>query len=101
MVSSVKPEDQFTNWKSEMESDIMVSLASLAGERMFFEGDNSSGVSGDLEHATGTASNMEARWGMGEIVATIITPDWHTQQMGKSGDDLAVNKGRIAERVEG
>ena len=65
MVSSVKPEDQFTSWKSEMESDIMVSLASLAGERMFFEGDNSSGVSGDLEHATSTASNMEARWGMG------------------------------------
>ena len=101
MVSSVKPEDQFTSWKSEMESDIMVSLASLAGERMFFEGDNSSGVSGDLEHATSTASNMEARWGMGQNVAMIITPDWHTQQMGKSGEDLAVNRGRIAERVEG
>ena len=26
----------------------MVCLASLAGERMFFDGDNSSGVSGDL-----------------------------------------------------
>ena len=101
MVSSVKPEDQFTSWKSEMESDIMVSLASLAGERMFFEGDNSSGVAGDLEHATSTASNMEARWGMGQNVAMIITPDWHTQQMGKSGEDLAVNRGRIAERVEG
>ncbi len=101
MVSSVKPEDQFTSWKSEMESDIMVSLASLAGERMFFEGDNSSGVAGDLEHATSTASNMEARWGMGQNVAMIITPDWHTQQMGKSGEDLAVNRGHIAERVEG
>ncbi len=101
MVSSVKPEDQFTSWKSEMESDIMVSLASLAGERMFFEGDNSSGVSGDLEHATSTASNMESRWGMGQNVAMIITPDWHTQQMGKQGEDLAVNRGHIAERVEG
>jgi ATP-dependent Zn protease len=101
MVSSVKPEDQFTNWKSELEADIMVSLASLAGERMFFEGDNSSGVSGDLEHATSTASNMEARWGMGQNVATILTPDWHSQQMGKQGEDLAVNKGRISERVEG
>ena len=42
-----------------------MSLASLAGERMFFEGDNSSGVSGDLESATSTATNMEARLGHG------------------------------------
>src|SRR5262249_39931583 len=39
MVSSIKPEDQFTGWRSEHEADIMVSLASLAGERMFFDGD--------------------------------------------------------------
>ena len=45
MVSSIPPEDQFTQWRSEYEADIMVSLASLAGERMFFDGDNSSGVS--------------------------------------------------------
>lgn len=31
MVASIKPEDQFTRWKSEYEADIMVSLASLAG----------------------------------------------------------------------
>ena len=49
MVASIPPEDQFTQWRSEYEADVMVSLASLAGERMFFEGDNSSGVSGDLD----------------------------------------------------
>jgi hypothetical protein len=48
----------------------MVSLASLAGERMFFEGDNSSGVSGDLESATRVATMMEGFWGMGETVAS-------------------------------
>ena len=52
MVASIPPEDQFTRWRSDYEADIMVSLASLAGERMFFDGDNSSGVSGDLETAT-------------------------------------------------
>ncbi|GAB1822470.1 AAA family ATPase [Herbidospora sp. RD11066] len=65
MVSSIKPEDQFTRWKSEYESDIMVSLASLAGERMFFGEDNSSGVSGDLESATYFTALMETRYGMG------------------------------------
>jgi ATP-dependent Zn protease len=70
MVSSIKPEDQFTIWRSEFEADIMVSVASLAGERLFFHGDNSSGVSGDLEAATVIASLMEAHWGMGSTISS-------------------------------
>jgi ATP-dependent Zn protease len=71
MVASIKPEDQFTRWKSEYEADIMVSLASLAGERMFFGQDNSSGVSGDLQSATMLTGLMEAHWGMGIGVASL------------------------------
>lgn len=70
MVASIPPDDQFTHWKSEYEGDILVSLASLAGERMFFEGDNSSGVSGDLESATTIAGLMEGYWGMGSTVSS-------------------------------
>lgn len=70
MVSSVKPEDQFTRWRSEYEADIKVSLASLAGEREFFGGDSSSGVSGDLNSATTLATMMEGYWGMGSTVAS-------------------------------
>ena len=73
MVASIPPEDQFTRWRSEFESDILVSLASLAGERMFFEGDSSSGVSGDLESATAVASFMEGYWGMGSTVSSYST----------------------------
>ncbi|WP_084960477.1 AAA family ATPase [Thermoactinospora rubra] len=71
MVASIKPEDQFTRWKSEYEADIMVSLASLAGERMFFGDDNSSGVSGDLHSATFLTALMESHWGMGTGVASL------------------------------
>ncbi|MFI5952281.1 AAA family ATPase [Cryptosporangium sp. NPDC051539] len=70
MVASIPPEDQFTTWRSHYESDIYVSLASLAGERMFFDGDSSSGVSGDLESATAVATNMEGVWGMGTTVSS-------------------------------
>ena len=70
MVASIPPDDQFTRWKSEYQSDILVSLASLAGERMFFDGDNSSGVSGDLESATTIASLMEGHWGMGSTISS-------------------------------
>jgi hypothetical protein len=70
MVSSIKPDDLFTQWRSEYEADVMVSLASLAGEKMFFEGDSSSGVSSDLEGATQIATFMEGYWGMGSTVTS-------------------------------
>ena len=70
MVSSIKPDDLFTQWRSEYESDVMVSLASLAGEKMFFAGDSSSGVSADLESATQIATFMEGFWGMGSTVTS-------------------------------
>jgi cell division protease FtsH len=71
MVMSIKPDDQFVTWRSEYESDIMVSLASLAGERLFFEQDSTSGVSGDLDAATSVASLMEGFLGMGSTVSSL------------------------------
>jgi len=69
MVASIPPEDQFTHWRTEFEADVMVGLASLAGERMFFGGDSSSGVSADLEGATTLTTFMEGYWGMGTTVS--------------------------------
>ena len=107
MVSSIKPEDQFTHWRTEFEADIIVSLASLAGERMFFDGDNSSGVSGDLESATTIATLMEGYWGMGSTVASHGV----TQKIGVGGggrpgggdekDERELLKGSLGERIEG
>ncbi len=69
-VASIPPEDRFTHWRSEYETDIQVSLASLAGERLLFEGDNSSGVGGDLRSATQLATMMTGYWGMGNTLAS-------------------------------
>ena len=69
-VSHIPPEDRFTHWRSEYESDLEVSLASLAGERLFFGDDNSSGVGGDLRNATHLAAMMSGYWGMGETFAS-------------------------------
>ena len=70
MVASIPLEEQFTSWSSEFEADLIVSLASLAGERIFFDGDSSSGVSGDLRNATMVAMLMEGYWGMGRTVGS-------------------------------
>lgn len=72
MVKSQGEEERYTQWKSEFETDIMVSLASLAGERMFFENDNSSGVSGDLSSASRIASLMEGSFGMGSSLTSAM-----------------------------
>jgi cell division protease FtsH len=106
MVASIKPEDQFLTWRSEFESDILTSLASLAGERMFFQNDNTSGVSGDLESATNVAAQMEGVWGMGSTVSSyrtstklaIGTPGG--RGIGHREDEEAEARRALADRIE-
>ncbi|HEY6492052.1 MAG TPA: AAA family ATPase [Trebonia sp.] len=111
MVSSIKPEDQFTRWRGEYESDILVALASLAGERMFFDSDSSSGVSGDLDSATTVASFMEGYWGMGRTVSSAASA--RRLEAGTPGGNRAAAPGsgpaegqgssafaRLADRIE-
>jgi ATP-dependent Zn protease len=69
-VSFIPPEDQFVNWRSELDADVMTFLASLAGERIFFDEDNSAGVGSDLRAATAISTRMEAYYGMGASVAS-------------------------------
>jgi cell division protease FtsH len=106
MVSGIKPEDQFTTWRSEFESDILTFLASLAGERMFFESDSSSGVSADLEAATSIASQMEGYYGMGSTVSSLAAGQ--RMQIGTPGgrgkgsaeDSTAQARRLLADRIE-
>ena len=45
-------------------------LASLAGERLFFEGDHSTGVGGDMRGATALTTQMLAYFAMGDTIAS-------------------------------
>ena len=69
-VSSIPPEDQFVQWRSEREIDVITFLASLAGERLFFDGDHSTGVGGDMRGATTLTTQMLAYFAMGETLAS-------------------------------
>jgi cell division protease FtsH len=100
----VKPipiEEQFTSWRNEYEADIMVSLASLVGERMFFDGDSSSGVSGDLQNATRISLAMEGLWGMGgQFASYAVTPAPHDAHPVADGQDRAVLETALGRRAE-
>jgi cell division protease FtsH len=100
----VKPipiEEQFTSWRSEYEADIMVSLASLVGERMFFNGDSSSGVSGDLQNATMISLAMEGLWGMGgQFGSYAATRAPHDAHPVADGNDRNVLETALGQRAE-
>jgi ATP-dependent Zn protease len=70
-VAPVPLEDQFSSWRSELELEVMTFLASLAGERLFFEGDNSAGVAGDLRASTLIVMEMFGFRGMGSTTASM------------------------------
>jgi ATP-dependent Zn protease len=70
-VAPVPLEDQFSAWRSELELEVMTFLASLAGERLFFEGDNSAGVAGDLRASTLIVMEMFGFRGMGSNTASM------------------------------
>jgi len=102
-VSPIPMEEMFTDWRSTYESDILVSLASLAGERIFFDNDNSSGVTGDLQNATSLALAMEAFWGMGQTVGSHLATK--TTRRGapvqfEDGTDRNVLETELGRRVE-
>ena len=95
MVKPIAMEDRFTLWKSEYETEVMTFIASLAGERMFFEGDNSAGVGSDLRAATSIVASMEGVYGMGDGVTSVLglpqneawqTPDPTEKVVGKMSD---------------
>ena len=94
---SLDIEDRFTSWRTELEADIKVSLASLAGERMFFESDNSSGVTGDLRNATQLVSYMQGVYGMGDQLSSFLA--LQAGQFG-GGDPAEKVLGRMGKKVE-
>jgi hypothetical protein len=86
-VSPVPIEERKFDWRTELELDVMVYLASLVAERMFFGGDNSVGVGGDLNSATSIVRRMLSRAGMGESLTSHVTNP-AMQGMGSTADDL-------------
>jgi cell division protease FtsH len=103
-VSSIPPEDRFVDWRSEHDADLMTSLASLVGERLFFDGDNSAGVGGDMRNATALATLMEGYWAMGNSIVSHAVTKANLRvgaQPLETGADRNIWDGEFGKRVEG
>jgi cell division protease FtsH len=101
-VSSIPPEDQFVEWRSERDIDIMTFLASLAGERLFFDGDHSTGVGGDMRGATTIATQMLAYYAMGETIAarSVTLGGMRGGQPMETGSDRALFDTEFGKQVD-
>jgi ATP-dependent Zn protease len=104
MVTRIPVEDLYTQWRSDFEGDVMSALASLVGERMFFDGDNSSGVTGDLQNATTTTTYMEGYFGMGSHIGShAVTKSGISRGSGyavEDGTDRMLLETDLGRRVE-
>ena len=102
LVSYIPPEDQMFDWRSEREIDVMGSLASLAGERMFFDGDNSSGVGNDLGNATRIVMTNLGFSGMGDTIAShsVNVASIRGAQSVETGSDRNMFDGEFGKQVE-
>jgi cell division protease FtsH len=102
LVSYIPPEDQMFEWRSEREIDVMGSLASLVGERMFFDDDNSSGVGSDLNNATRIVMMNLGLAGMGDTIAShmITLAAFRGAQAVETGADRNMFDGEFGKQVE-
>lgn len=65
-VSPIPLEDRFVQWRTEVEVDVMTFIASLVGERMFYDGDHTQGVGGDMAAATSIVTRSLLSHAMGK-----------------------------------
>ncbi len=102
-VSPIPVEDRFVQWRSEVEIDIMTFLASLVGERMFYEGDHTQGVGGDMAQATALLTRSLLSHAMGSNLRTFNAGMLGNSGLMPNGIPLVQGlswEGAIAEEVE-
>ncbi|HET9075126.1 MAG TPA: AAA family ATPase [Solirubrobacteraceae bacterium] len=79
-------DERFSHFRSRVMGSLVMTLGAMAAEHVFY-GENSQGVSGDLQSATRTAAAMVGIWGMGpDPVAFALQP------RREPSDDLPVER---------
>ncbi len=74
-VAPVPLEEPGFPWRTSQEEEVMTFLASLAGERHFYDGDNSVGVGGDMNASTSIVMRMQAFAAMGTTLVSHSVPN--------------------------
>ena len=60
----MEKDERFSHFRGRVFGSLVMTLGAMAAEHVFY-GENSQGVSGDVQSATATAAAMVGMWGMG------------------------------------
>jgi len=85
---SVPTEDKFTSSRNEMLDDIVLSLGGRVAEEIVLD-DISTGASSDIQQATRVAKNMVTRYGMSEMLGTVLYGSEHSSDEVFLGRDFS------------
>ena len=88
---SVPEQDKFSVYKSELCENIAMLLAGRAAEEIIF-GDISGGASNDIQRATHIAQNMVTRYGMSDVLGTVLLGGDHSDAEVFLGRDFNSSK---------
>jgi ATP-dependent Zn protease len=66
----MEKDERFSHFRARVMGNLIMILGAMAAEHVFY-GENSQGVSGDLQSATATAAAMVGMWGMGPDAVAI------------------------------
>jgi ATP-dependent Zn protease len=66
----MEKDERFSHFRGRVFGSLVMTLGAMAAEHVFY-GENSQGVSGDLQSATATAAAMVGMWGMGPDAVAI------------------------------
>jgi cell division protease FtsH len=61
--------------RSQARAQLVVALGGRAAEELLLDGDFTQGASGDLQSATGLATQMVTKWGMSDLGLAAMDPD--------------------------
>jgi len=96
-VSPIPLEDRFVQWRSEIEVNVMTFLASLAGERLFYDGDHTQGVGGDMRSATHLVATSFMSHAMGPTLRSFGGVVNYTEGMPFEGETAKAIEDKLQE----
>ncbi len=102
-VSPIPLEDRFVQWKSEVDTDVVTFIASLAGEQLFYDGDHTQGVGGDMAAATSLVTRGMLSHAMGPTLRAFNASTVANSGLLLGGVPLVQGlsmEGEIAEAIE-
>jgi ATP-dependent Zn protease len=88
---AIEKEERFSSWRHEEVGQLVWTLGAMAAEHVFY-GENSVGVSGDIQSATWRAARMVGICGMGPEPIDFNGRDWESEEARQEAAEMYMDR---------